>query len=168
MLCLCGLWQPSRAADEPSLEYQVKAAFLLNFAKFTEWPAAAFRDAEAPLSICILGNDPFGPALDQITRGEIINGRRLTIQRIKREPPPQTCQVVFMGRAEKDVRATLASFGPGVLTVGEEESFLQDGGMIAFVIEDRRTRFDINAAAAQNAGLQLSSKLLSVARTVRQ
>src|ERR1700733_13892466 len=76
-----------RAADE-SLEYQVKAAFLLNFTKFVEWPAMAFKSAESPISICILGNDPFGSALDKVVAGEVVNGRKVTAQRIKRAPSP--------------------------------------------------------------------------------
>jgi len=165
---LAGLWQRVGAADEQSLEYQVKAAFLLNFAKFTEWPSSAFRSADAPLSICILGDDPFDGVLDQMIRGEAINGRKLAVLQIKRQPRPQTCQVLFMGKTQKDIRRTLADLGSGVLTVGEEESFLREGGMITFVIENRRTRFDVNPTAADSAGLKLSSKLLSVARTVKK
>jgi len=158
---------PSPAADE-SLEYQVKAAFLLNFTKFVEWPAAAFEAADSPIAICILGEDPFGTALDQIVAGEVVSGRKLTIQRLKRAPAPKSCQVLFIGRADKDVPKIPPGLGPGVLTVGDGESFIRDGGMIAFVLENRRVRFSINQSAAENAGLRLSSKLLSVARSVEK
>jgi hypothetical protein len=152
----------SRAADE-SLEYKVKAAFLLNFVKFVEWPASAFPEPDSPISICILGVDPFGKTLDQLVAGESVNGRKLAVERVKRTPPPKNCQVVFLGKAE-----TLPPLGPGVLTVGEGDNFLHEGGVIGFIIENRRVRFDINQTAAENAELKLSSKLLSVARSVEK
>jgi len=165
--CITGLFSQASAADEQSLEYQVKAAFVLNFTKFTEWPSSAFPAVNSPFSICILGMDPFGGSLEQIIQGEAIGGHRMAIQRINRGSRPQGCQVLFAGQAEKDTRMVLADLGAGVLTIGEGDSFLQDGGMISFIIENRRTRFDINLKAAENAGLKLSSRLLSVARSVK-
>jgi hypothetical protein len=170
LMCLVigvGLVRPlsSRAADE-SLEYSVKAAFLLNFTKFIEWPASAFGAADSPMAICILGDDPFGSTLDQIVAGEVVNGRRIVVQRIKRAPTPKSCQVLFVGNSGKDGSRIPPGLGPGVLTVGAGEDFVRDGGTIAFVIENRRVRFDINQTAAENAGLKLSSKLLNVARSV--
>jgi|SRR5579862_2458861 hypothetical protein len=156
-----------QAAEEP-LEYQVKAAFLLNFTKFIEWPPKAFGSPAAPVSICVLGDDSFGSTLDQIVAGELVNGRAVAAQKLKRTPPPQSCQIVFVGKSEKDVGKILPGLGPGVLTVGEKEGFLHEGGMIAFVVENRRVRFDVNQTAAENAGLKLSSKLLSVARSVEK
>jgi hypothetical protein len=151
-----------------SLEYQVKAAFLLNFTKFIEWPPSAFQQADSPVSICILGVDPFGGGLDQMLSGELVNGRKVVAQRIKSAPPPKACQALFVSRPEKDGGKILPGLGPGVLTIGEGESFIRDGGMIAFVIQNRRVRFEINQAIAENAGLKLSSKLLSVAKVVQQ
>jgi hypothetical protein len=154
------------AADE-SLEYQVKAAFLLNFTKFVEWPQSAFEAADSPIAICILGDDPFGAALDRTVAGEVVGGRKLTIQRLKRAPAPKACQELFI-RTDKEISRIPSGLGPGVLTVGEGESFLRDGGMIAFVIESRRVRFSINLSAAENAGLKLSSRLLSVAKSIEK
>lgn len=156
----------SRAADE-SLEYQVKAAFLLNFTKFVEWPRSAFEAADSPIAICVLGDDPFGTALDQIVAGEVVSGRKLAIQRLKRAPAPKACQELYIG-ADKGISKVPSGLGPGVLTVGEAESFVRDGGMIAFVIENRRVRFSINQSAAENAGLKLSSRLLSVAKSIEK
>jgi len=146
-------------------EYQLKAAFLLNFIKFIDWPASAFADPVSPVAICILGDDPFGNALDQVVEGETVNGRKVTAQRIKRAPQAKTCQVVFLMKPENDMVRTL---GSGILTVGQGESFIHDGGMIAFVIENRRIGFVINQGAAEAAGLKLSSKLMRVARTVQK
>jgi len=160
-------WFPAQAADE-SMEYPVKAAFLLNFTKFIEWPPAAFGDAASPIAICILGDDPFGSSLTQIVEGEVVNGRKVAIQRVKRAPAPKACHVLFAGASEKDVAKILPALGSGVLTVGEGEGFLREGGMIAFVIENRRVRFVINQTLAENAGLTLSSKLLNVAKAVEK
>ena len=166
MLCLVFVIQ-SRAADE-SLEYQVKSAFLLNFTKFVEWPSAAFEAPDSPIAICILGEDPFGATLDQIVAGEVVNSRKVTVVRIKRAPAPKACQVLFLGRPEKEIASLLPSLEDGVLTVGEGESFIRDGGMIAFVIENRRVRFSANQLAAERAGLKISARLLNVARSVKK
>jgi len=158
---------PCYGVDEAPLEYQVKSAFLLNFTKFVEWPATAFADARAPLTICILGEDPFGASLDQMVQGEVVGGRRVEVQRIRGVPEPKSCQVLYIRALEKGARQILTSAGQGVLTVGEGEMFLRQGGMIAFVVENRRVRFDVDQGAASDAMLSLSSRLLSVARSVK-
>ncbi len=169
LLLLCGAVRlgGESAADE-TLEYQVKAVFLLNFTKFVEWPATAFPAPRSPVEICILGDDPFGGVLDQVLAGETVNGRRVIAQRIKQVPAPKTCDVLYAGRPDKEILRYLAGAGPGVLTVGEGAAFLRGGGMIAFVLENRRVRFAINQAAAEGAGLKLSSKLLNVAKSVEK
>jgi hypothetical protein len=165
--CLCW-FPPARCrAAEAKLEYEVKAAFLLNFTKFIEWPPAAFISAEAPLTICVLGDDPFGNSLDQVVAGESVSGRRLAVQRIK-GITPKACQVLYVSKSEKEVPGILSALGPGVLTVSDREGFLREGGMIGFVIEGRRVRFDINLHAASRASLAISSRLLSVARSVQK
>jgi hypothetical protein len=158
----------AKASDEQPLEYQVKAAFLMNFTKFVEWPSGAFSDAASPISICILGDDPFGRALDQVVEGETVNARKLVVQRLAATPRPKSCQILFITKAEKEASKVLAGLGAGVLTVGEGDGFLHEGGVIAFVIENRRVRFDINQAAAENTALKISSKLLQVARSVEK
>jgi hypothetical protein len=155
------------AASEP-LEYQVKAAFLLNFTKFVEWPPSAFDAADSPIAICVLGSDPFGRSLDQIVAEEVVDGRRVVVRRIKRTPQARLCQALFVSMPGKELLSILSGVGPGVLTIGEGESFVRDGGMIAFVVENHRVRFGINETAAETAGLKLSSKLLSVARSVEK
>jgi hypothetical protein len=157
-----------QAASEQDLEYQVKAAFLLNFTKFIEWPPTAFADSNSPFTICILGSDPFGRFLQQLMEGETVDSRKLIVHRIVQSPPPKTCQVLFAGKSEKDVSKILSGLGPGVLSVGEGPGFLRNGGMITFVLENRRVRFDINQTVAENALLSFSSKLLSVARSVEK
>lgn len=169
LLCACAGWIAfcPRAAAQP-LEYEVKAAFLLNFTKFIDWPPSAFADSNSPLAICVLGKDPFGSSLDQMLQGETVDNRQLIVRRLSEIPSPHQCQVVFFGSGDRDTPKTLSDLGRGVLTVGDGKKFLQDGGMIAFVIESRRVRFDIDQAAAERAGLTLSSKLLGVARVVQK
>jgi hypothetical protein len=162
---LIGLLAAAEAV--PPLEYQVKAAFLLNFTKFTDWPPPETAVADIPFDICIIGEDPFGTALDQMVEGEKFQGRRIAVQRVRR-PAPGYCQVLFVGKGEKDIEGLLLQVGPGVLTVGEEAGFLRAGGMIDFVVENRRVRFDVNQGAVARAGLKISSKLLSVARSVEK
>ena len=165
---VCLLAAIAARADEPNREYQIKAAFLLNFTKFVAWPDSAFPDAHAPLTICVLGDDPFGGALDRLVQGEEVNGHSLAVERIRRTPRPKSCQVLFVGKAEKEVAATLRDVGPGVLTVGEGDSFLKEGGMIAFVLQENHVRFDIRQRAASAASLALSARLLGVARSVQR
>jgi hypothetical protein len=168
LACLLLVCYPAHAADEEPLEYQVKAAFLLNFTKFVQWPASAFADESSPLAICVLGEDPFGNTLNEMVKGEAVNGRELVVQRIRRRPEPKSCQVLYVAKSEKDVTRTLAELDAGVLTVGEGEKFLRDGGTIAFVIQGRRVRFDIDQSAAAKARLTLSSRLMNVARSVEK
>jgi hypothetical protein len=168
LACLSlALARPVQAEEQQPLEYQVKAAFLLNFTKFAQWPPSAFADEHSPLALCILGEDPFGNTLSDMVKGEVVNGHELVVQRIRREPAPKSCQVLFVAKSEKEVNRILEVLGPGVLTVGEGEKFLQDGGIIAFVIENRRVRFDIDQRAAAKAMLTLSSRLMNVARSVK-
>jgi hypothetical protein len=153
----------SPAPSPGALEYQLKAAFLLKFTLFVEWSEA---DSHAPFAVCIVGEDPFGSVLDQTVEGETINGRKIVIRRVRREGT-SGCGMLYISAQEKNPSEILAGAGSGVLTIGEGDTFLDQGGMIAFVIDNRRVRFDADPAAARKAGLKLSSRLLSVARIVR-
>jgi hypothetical protein len=113
-----------------------------------------------------VGYDPFGSSLDEIVKDEVVNGRKVTVEHVREAPAPRSCRVLFSG-AGKESKA-LPEPEAGVLTVGEGESFIRNGGMIAFVIENNRVRFEINQTAAERAGLKLSSKLLSVAKSVER
>ncbi|MBV8819063.1 MAG: YfiR family protein [Acidobacteriaceae bacterium] len=153
---------------QPELEHKVRAAFLLNFTKFVDWPEDAVGNPEIPFTICVIGKDPVGRALDDVVGGEAVNGRRLVVRRFDEVPARGTCQLAYFDASTKGIPQMLEQLGSGVLTVGEGESFVKSGGMIAFLIQARRVRFDINLAAADSAGLRLSSKLLSVAREVKK
>ena len=173
LICLLSAFAAYSQSAEAPVEYQVKAAFLLNFTKFVDWPPASFANQDSPITICILGKDPFGPVLDEIVQGETVNARKVAVQRISQppgtqQPGPQTCHVVFVSESDKDISKTLSGLGRGVLTVGEGDRFLRDGGMVALVVDNRRVRFDINQTAATAAGLGLSARLLNVARAVQK
>lgn len=149
-------------------EYQVKAAFLYNFAKFVEWPSSSFSDANTPLRICVLGQDPFGEQLRDIANDKIVNGRKLQVNQVADLQVARTCHILFIASAEKaQLKLTLESLrGTGALTVGDTEGFVEEGGMINFVLVNDRVRFEVNHKAATEAGLKVSSKLLNLAKSV--
>jgi hypothetical protein len=150
-------------------EYRVKAAFVYNFAKFVEWPPEAFAYDTAPLVIGIVGEDPFGNAIDQLTSGKTINGRSLTIRRLKRGQDLKACHILFISSSERNrlPEILLSLKGASVLTIADMDHFSQRGGMIGFLTEDDKVRFEINAQAANWARLRISSKLLTLAKNVK-
>jgi hypothetical protein len=154
----------STAAEAPT-ESQIQAAFLLNFTKFIEWPAGSLGPSYSPFNICVMGSNPFGTTLDQVVAGEVVYGRKVAVQKIDRAPEAGFCQIVFTGTQDSDAKL-LARLGPGVLTVGVGQGFIRNGGMIGFVLENRRVSFEINRQAADSAGLVISSRLLAVAKAV--
>ena len=148
-------------------ESHVKAAFLLNFARFVEWPSSAFPNPSTPLTICIVGRDPFGRSLDVVVAGETVAARPIEIRRIE-SPSKGQCHLAFIGSTEDEPIVGMSHIPPNVLTVGEGERFLRAGGIISFVVDSRRVRFSINQGAAHRAGLRISSRLMSLARTVER
>lgn len=151
-------------APQPS-EYQLKAAFLFNFAKYIDWPAESFTNDKAPFLIGILGDNPFGSALEQIVAGKKINEHPITIQPLRAGTEGTNCHIIFVSSSEKkrlpEIMQSL--HGAAVLTVGETEKFIETGGIINFVPEANKIRFQINDDAAKAAKLKISSKLLSLA-----
>jgi len=149
-------------------EYQLKSVFLFNFAQFVDWPADAFADAQSPLVIGVLGDDPFGSFLDETVRGERVNGRALIVRRYKKLEDVNDCHILFISSSVGDrLPATLAKLkGRHVLTVGDTPNFAVDGGMIRFVNDKNRIRLSINLDAAKEAGVTISSKLLRPAEIV--
>ncbi|MFN0086233.1 MAG: YfiR family protein [Blastocatellia bacterium] len=149
-------------------EYQVKAAFLFNFAKFVEWPPDAFSDGGAPLVIGIVGNDPFGDALEQTISEKSVNNRRLEISRLKWGQNLKGCHILFISSSESRRTPQIIESlkGGSVLTIGEMGQFNQQGGIIHFLMEENKVRFEINATAAAQMRLKISSKLLALAKSV--
>lgn len=158
----------ARAQSQAAGEYQIKAAFLYNFAKFIEWPPGDFADTSAPLRICVLGQDPFGQELRNIANDKTVNGRKLQVNQVADLQNARTCHILFIASSEKaELKQALESLrGTGALTVGDTKGFVEQGGMINFVLENDRVRFEVNHRAAEQAGLKISSKLLNVAKSV--
>jgi hypothetical protein len=165
---LCALI--SQAEDSKPSEYEVKAAYLYNFGRFVEWPAGA-SDTDANIfAICVLGQDPFGTALDATVYGESIGGKPVGIKRVGRPQDATGCRVLFIASSEQPrLRQILTALGQtNVLTVSDMPDFATRGGMIQFVLRDNKIRFEVDLAAAERARLSLSSELLKVAVAVRR
>jgi hypothetical protein len=150
-------------------EYEIKGAMLYNFTKFIEWPEGALGEASAPLVVGVLGNEGFGVLLDVALRDKNIYGHPITVRRFASAGEPIGCRVLFIGTTDrKQVKRILQSLGrSAVLTIGDGEEFAVLGGVIGFIEDGARIRFEINRNAAERAGLQVSSKLLGLA-TVRR
>jgi hypothetical protein len=145
-----------------SREYQIKGVFLFNFAQFTEWPPEAFSGPQAPLVIGILGTDPFGPALEEVVRGEKVNHRPLEVRRFSGAGEINNCHILFISRSQSGrLEEILASLqGRSILTVSDMEEFARRGGMVQFVTRDNKIHLQINLEALKAATLTVSSKLL--------
>lgn len=164
LLALMGSVLRTPVQAQTANEYQVKAAFIFNFAKFVEWPNDAFGDGGA-LVVGVVGDDPFGSALDQLN-GNTVNGRRLMVKRFRSGDSLRSCQILFVSNSEQRRLGKIMDSvrGSSVLTIGETPQFNQAGGIIRFVVQNNKVRFEINAAAAGQARLRISSKLLALSK----
>jgi hypothetical protein len=150
-------------------EYEIKAAFLYNFANFVEWPPKAQADANGTIIIGILGDDPFGSTLEQIIANKTINGHRIEIKRFKSLRELKPCHILFINSSEDNRLEKILNIVEDwhVLTVSEIDGFTKNGGIINFYVENKRVRFEINTDNAKKMGLKISSKLLKLAKIVR-
>lgn len=151
-------------------EYQVKAAFLYNFAKFVEWPTQAFHGPEDPISICVVGQNPFGGSLEEVVRGQKVGGRLFRVRQIADISAKPECHILFVCAAEQKRFQSRAGIltGLAILTIGECPRFAADGGVINLKLEGGKMRFEINMDAAEQAQLHISSKLLNLAEVIRK
>lgn len=156
-------------AQSPATEYEVKAAYLLNFGKFIKWPETALPPGTDKFSICVLGDDPFGNVLSTTVRDEKIDGKPVVARRIGRSQDVTGCQVLFISRSEdKQVHKLLQSLSKtAILTVSDMPGFMDRNGMIQFTLVNNRVRFEVNLDSVQQAGITLSSELLKVASFVK-
>ena len=156
---------PAWAAAPPG-EYQIKAAYLLNFARYVEWPAARLP-VGSPLRLCVLGRDPFGGALAGL-EGRQVNGHEMRLRQIEGVDQAGDCHLVFISDSEERRLGLLLRglAGKGVLSVSDTDGFAEAGGNIGLLVEDGRVRFDINHSALQRDGLRASSQLLRLGRNV--
>jgi hypothetical protein len=155
------------AQASQTTEYQVKAAYLANFPKFVEWPAKVAKSES--FNICVLGQDPFGVALDAAVAGETIDRAPIAARRISRAQDALDCRVLFISSSEdsqwKEILAALKTLS--VLTVSDMREFARRGGIVQFILDGKKVRFEVNLAATAAPGLKLSSELLKLAVAVR-
>lgn len=167
IFCIMAVPGTACAANGDSLEYAVKAAYLYKFGIYVEWPAAAFSSPDAELNLCVAGDDPFGAALDNAVEGQRIDNRPIVIRRLKTVTRDSGCHILYLGvpdatRANQILETVR---GTSVLTVGD--AIGAGGGIVTFVVKDRRVRFNVDEDAAAQNGLIVSSKLLNLALTVK-
>jgi uncharacterized protein DUF4154 len=145
-------------------EYKIKAAFLYNFAVLTEWPAKAFDSRKSPLTIAVLGKDPFGRILEETMKGKRISGRKIQIKRYKRVDDLDDCHLLFISSSdEESLKSIFSTLGKRpILTVSEMDHFNHQGGMIWLQKQNDEIKFRIRRSVVQGAGLKLSSKLLAL------
>ena len=159
----------SHAAEAIPKEYKLKAAFIYNFAKFVEWPAAAFPDTASPIVIGVLGRNPFGDELLNAVKNRKINGRSIHIRQVSTAAEASRTQVLFVSAGEeRNFGALKNSLGAGVLSVGESAAFASQGGTINFSLVEDKLRFEINMAAAHRSQLKISAQLLKLATNLHR
>lgn len=170
---LLALWPvvtpAATARSAHAQEYDLKAAFLFNFAQFVEWPADAFAGAASPITIGILGEDPFGTSLDEIVANETVHDRKLQVRRFRSVDEIDACHILFITAGEsKRIEHIASRLGSrSILTVGDADDFTSRDGVIGFKTAKSRLRIRINMDAARAARLSISSKLLRQAEIVR-
>jgi hypothetical protein len=153
---------------QASREYDIKAAFLYNFVKFVDWPADALPESSLAITLCVLGQNPFGSALDAI-KDNVVKGKKIAIRDVADVQDARSCNVLFVSSSEaKRMPQILTELGSAsTLTVGDAEGFAERGGMIQLINDQNKVRFQINVDAAERARLKIGSRLLNLARLVR-
>lgn len=167
----------ARADSAPNKEQRIKAAFIYNFINFVDWPKEKVADSNDPITICIIGKDPFGKAFEPI-KNKKLKGKKIVINRFKglKELKKSSKQIetlrkyhlLFICPSEKKNLKEVINLvkNHSVLTVGDMKGFLESGGIINFLIVDKKVCFEINNAAAKQAKLKIRSKLLRLAKRV--
>lgn len=172
LACL-GLVLPAGAQisdSSASSEYLIKAGYIYNFAKLMEWPAPSFPQPNSPIVIGVLGADPFQGMLDDVLGGKQVNGRGFVVKHLKWGDELNTCNILFVSTSERAHLDELFRLirGLPILTIGDTPGFAEHGGIINFILEDNKVRFDIDVDAAKQADISISSRLLALAKIVPQ
>jgi hypothetical protein len=167
MMLVSGVLQRARA-QPAAAEYKVKAAFLFHFAQLVDWPAAALNAATQTISLCVFDDEPRLQELQGTLEGKSVGTRTLHVRLLSRVQAAQGCNILFLSHDESLRQAAVLKSlrGQPVLTVGETDNFLSDGGMIRLRLDEDKIRFDINTGAADSSRLKISSQLLMLATTV--
>lgn len=159
---------PQSSDSGESSEYLIKAGFIYNFAQLVQWPAGTFAQADSPIVIGIFGTDPFGGIIDRVIENKKLEGRSLVVRRLKRGTPVRDCNILFVSASEAAHldEVIQSTKGMPILTVGETPGFAVRGGIINLTLEGNKVRFEVNIDAAKQANLNISSRLLALARIV--
>ena len=171
MVILPSLGSEAQGQDSSvSSEYLIKAGFIYNFANLVQWPSNAFAQPDSPIVIGILGEDPFGTILDRVLEGKKVNGRAFRVKRLRLVPDLKECHIVFVSSSEMSRLAEAIHLVKGmpILTIGEIPGFARRGGIINLILEDNKVHFEVNVEAAKEADLNISSRLLALARIVQE
>jgi len=166
--CATTLLLGSAPALPAPTETQVKAVFLFNFARFVDWPAMTYVGANAPFTVCVYGNDPFGTDLDAAMRGETVDGRSMVVRRLHALSELTQCQIVFIANsADRELESVVAALDRrATLTVSDLEGAAQRGVMVRMVTENGKIRLRVNIDAVRAARITISSNLLRAAEIV--
>jgi len=169
LIALLVLWGTTAVSADGSLEYAVKATFLYKFAPFIEWPNSAFASPTSPFNLCLVGDDPFNGLVDQATANQRIADRPIFVRHLGTVDGPSGCHMMFVAgsNAQSTAQVLDAVRGSSVLTVTDSATKTQARGIIQFIVQDNRVRFDIDDNAAAQNHLTISSKLLDIARSVQ-
>ena len=149
-------------------ETQIKAAYVFNFTKFTEWPASNSASEDTPIVIGVLGDDSFGKILAELTKGEVVRKHPLVVTNLNASDDLGACQVLFVRSSDKEqIPALLLKLkGTPVLTVADTDGFVDRGGMVNFITDQQKVKFEINQTAVEESGLRLSSKVFQIAKRI--
>jgi hypothetical protein len=152
----------------PPTKEEITAAFIINFARFTEWPPPAFPSADSPLTVGVLGAEDVRAALESFAGGKELNGRKVIIRSVNSAADARACQVIYILTAKENILADVLKTArdSGTLTIGESEGMFARGAMIRLFVENAKMRFDVNLKATIAAKIHLSSRLLALARYV--
>lgn len=156
-------------ASDLNREYAIKAAYLYQFGRYIQWPPESFTDSQSPLIIGLLGPDPFGGVLNEITRTKRIEGRPIIVRQFASMADYSACHILYVNASvapEQKAAAIQRTQGKPILLVGEEPGFAERGGTVTFFMEENRIRFEINTDVAKQDQLKISSKLLSLAKII--
>ena len=170
IVALMAIISIAQARSDSSVdEYEIKAAFLFNFANFVEWPSKTPANDNSTFIIGICGDNPFGDSLNKTVSGKTVNGRKIEIKYFKSSRDLKPCHILFVSTSEDNHLAKISNAAKDwhMLTVGETSNFTRNGGIIGFLVEDKKIKFEINTANAKKAELKISSKLLKLAKVVK-
>jgi len=157
-------------AGEPAVpEHHVKAAFLVSFPKYVDWPAEAFAETNSPIVIAVLGESKVAEEIQKLIAGKSVNGREIILKRLASSEEPGACHILFISAAEQQRSPNLLAKlkNASILTVGESDDFLDNGGVINLARRDRKIALEVNLTAANKSRIKISSRLLGVASVVK-